>query len=159
MIINPHGSVIICEDVRQEVNGKAMYIGVYQDVMYFYGPPPWTIQSGLFFHVVYRERHSDRVPKLRFEIRGMSKSKPEHVLLGINPDIQQEPPVPVSSSPFDFEKDSEPLLQMTLTARLAPFVIEEETKISIIMHRDGEDIFLERLRVLQGSEGVLAAEG
>lgn len=39
----PFGTTIFCDEIRQEVNGKLMFLGVYQSEMIFKNPFPQTV--------------------------------------------------------------------------------------------------------------------
>lgn len=41
----PYGTSVFCDSIHQEVNGKFIYVGVYNDAMIFEGEPPATLNQ------------------------------------------------------------------------------------------------------------------
>lgn len=60
---SPHGHCIFCEDIRQEINGKETYVGVFPgSEMFVFGAMPTNIGK-LMIKVFYAQRATDpKVP-------------------------------------------------------------------------------------------------
>lgn len=52
----PHGFTLFCDDLREETTGLTTYVGVYGDVMYVTGQPPFLIKGlALAVHLLYAQ--------------------------------------------------------------------------------------------------------
>ena len=149
MIIHPHGTAIFCDDVRQEINGKTILIGVYRDMMYFQGPPPWQLLNGIRCNIIYRELRGEKLPNLTFEVRSLTASKGEITLATVTPKVSSEETKVEEFRQFEFEKTPLEIVQFIFTAELVPLVVEEPTKLTVLAIRDGEEIFLNRIRITE----------
>jgi hypothetical protein len=67
----PYGFTIFCDDLRQEANGKVIYIGVYSADMIIYGSPPMLLPT-FVAATTYRERpgESDAPVKIKMFLPG-----------------------------------------------------------------------------------------
>ncbi|MGO8841301.1 MAG: hypothetical protein ACLQF1_09270 [Methyloceanibacter sp.] len=67
MSLEAYGFTIFCDDIRQEIGGKASYIGVYKSVMYLHGEFPIALPKfGLA--ITYREPREWPNERVRFEV-------------------------------------------------------------------------------------------
>jgi hypothetical protein len=67
----PYGYTIFCDDIRQEANGKLIYIGVYSAEMIIFGTPPMLLPT-FVAATTYRERpgESDAPVKIKMFVPG-----------------------------------------------------------------------------------------
>ena len=63
-ISTPRGSVLFCDDIRQENNGKAIYIGIYTNGMLLGVPPPAALPS-FAIAITYVERPNETTDPVR----------------------------------------------------------------------------------------------
>ncbi|MER8995794.1 hypothetical protein [Mesorhizobium sp. M0678] len=146
MILNPHASVVFCDDLRQEANGKQLHIGVYNDVVLFDGPLPWALPTGLWCLIKYLEPYPETLPTLAIKVRLESKAGGVVDLI--------EAPVPKTDiipqrGPLEFEKDAVKLLALRMNIQLSTLVFQEPAKLVVVVVRDGEEISAGRLRISQ----------
>jgi hypothetical protein len=76
--ITPYGYTIFCDDLRQEVNGKWIYIGVYTADMIIFGSPPMSLPT-FVAAITYRERphESDAPVKIKMFVPGSDNAAAE----------------------------------------------------------------------------------
>lgn len=144
---------IFCDDVRVETSGKGIFIGVYRDVMFFAGEPPWVLPQ-FRIDVVYRAAAASAMDHpIRFEIRAYAETGMT-VLGAFEPDFSQIKDVP---RPDPFRLPHEPsnltmIAQATFALTLAPLVLEGETRISVHALSQGDDMIIDRIRALRAEK-------
>lgn len=146
MILHPHANVIFCDDVRQEINGKLLHIGVYNDDILFDGPLPWSLPQGLFCLISYHELYPEVRPVLAFKVRLETKSQGQVDLAEVKAD-GNEPTL--QRGLLDFEAGVTKVLTMRTTIQLGPMIFQEPAKISVVAIRNGEEIAAGRVRISQ----------
>lgn len=143
-----HSYCIFCDDVRQEISGKSIFIGVYRDQMLFPGPAPW-VHPQLMCHFVLRVWRENEMPKIALEIR--AENADETVTL-VHVDVPHESLDIPTAPKFDFEGDKRQMLQAAFTIGLAPLQFDRATKLTAVAIIDGEEEQLERLRIMQNPQ-------
>ena len=143
MDIRPHASAVFCDDLRQEVTGKMLHIGVYNDEILFNVPPPWTL-SGLWCIITYFEEAPAVVPAIDFKATLTTADgvlelfRYTQTLTGDEMVVQE---------PHKFETDSKPVLTLRAFYYLSPMSLAGPAKIGVTAVRNGEEIFAGRVRV------------
>jgi len=61
------GHAVFCDDIRQEANGKFIYIGVYEGVMVIHAPFPVKLNR-IAFAISVGQRAEKLVPKITYRI-------------------------------------------------------------------------------------------
>jgi hypothetical protein len=122
----PGGYVIFCDDIRQEINGKLIYTGVYGGNMLIAGAPPATLPK-LGFSIHYRERpgESDEPVKLQLFYPGVSFDD--------EPSMEAEIPVEgmrVQPLPSDPDAD-DPQVGIVMQFQVSPFEVKQEGRIRV----------------------------
>ena len=110
--------VLMCEDIREEKNNKAILIGVYSSRIVFHRPLPAVL------------------PKLCFRICfNVSKPFAETVNLKIRkPDKTEMGPFPTSLT-----KNEEGTGELLLNLALSPFIFEKEGAYDLIVENAGQE--------------------
>ena len=135
---SPSGYVLFCDDVRMEINGKVMYIGVYSgnDMTVFSDSWPATINK-LAFAISYHENR-DRflsVSEIRVYLPGEPEDRPS---LRIQPPLKEALEAIIPPRPFDNDAD---LMKGFVTYTIiSPLVIQQEGPIRVIAYI-GDDTF------------------
>ncbi|MGX7873919.1 hypothetical protein ACVDG5_015240 [Mesorhizobium sp. ORM6] len=146
MILHPHASVIFCDDIRMENNGKLIYIGVYNDDILFNGPFPWALPGGLRCAIRYHEPYPTVVPSFAIRVRlenkstGITNILEQPLQAGLPTELPQKPP-------FEFETDTIHMLTLALQVQLPGLGFEEPAKLSVVIVRNDEEIYGGRLRI------------
>jgi hypothetical protein len=138
-----HSYAIFCDDVRQEITGKNIFIGVYRDQMLFAGEAPWFLPM-LNVHIVFRLPAQSPMPKVELELRATDAD-------GVQTLFQVQVPTDAPDNganqllPFETEPGRTFMSAFTLT--LSPLKIDKPTKLTVHAIVDGEDDAIERLRI------------
>jgi hypothetical protein len=138
-IATPSGFSIFCDDVRTEVNGKHLYIGVYTGDMFIQPAFPAALPS---FSVVirYRERRGESKDDLKFVIFAPGNAEP--VFTGGVSRAELDV-VPKTDDP-DVD---DPMMELGLIATFVNFVIPEAGRIKVRAIRGDEEIRLGTLQI------------
>jgi hypothetical protein len=135
----PYGYTIFCDDLRQEANGKLIYIGVYTADMIIYGAPPMLLPT-FVAATTYRERpgESDAPVKIKMFLPG-------------NDDAAVELDLPVASmrsAQFTHETAGEDRMHSVLIPiRTVPLMVRQGGLIKIRAYRGDDEIRLGALTV------------
>lgn len=62
----PSGHTLFCDDIRQEANGKLIFIGVYSGIMYLGTPFPTHLKFAL--RIIYQERPGESSEPVEMKI-------------------------------------------------------------------------------------------
>lgn len=146
MILHPHASVVFCDDLRQEANGKLLHIGVYNDDALFDGPFPWALPNGLWCLLKYLEPYPEIVPHFRVKVR--LESKAVGIVNLIETDMPMADDIPQKGY-FSFETNAIRTLALNMNIHLPTLVFQEPAKLAVLVVRDGEEISAGRLRISQ----------
>jgi hypothetical protein len=137
---SPFGYTIFCDDVRQENNGKFLYIGVYTTEMIIYGQPPGLLPT--FAAIVhYAERadeQGDDIISLKMFVPGMDQPISE---LPVDPAAMKSVPLP---PPLEVE---DRIIRASIPLKFSPFVIPQEGLIKVRAYRGEDEIRLGTLQV------------
>ena len=141
-----HSYAVFCDDVRQEANGKTMFIGTFRDFMYFNGPGPWVL-ANFHIHVVYRHAVTEYFPVMQFQIRLANQYTTRIVYQLDNSNFEY----PSTAPGARMDHDIEPFRQTRFTVSLAQLVVEGESRLSVHALFNGQDVIVDRLRILQAA--------
>ncbi len=139
-----HSYAIFCDDIRQETNGKTMFIGTYRDFMYFNGAGPWQL-ANFHIHIVYRIPNTAFFPSIQFQIKLAGPFSTRVVYQIDNPSFDS----PSLALGQRMDWDIEPYRQARFTVSLAHLVVEGESRLSVHALYNGQDVMFDRLRILQ----------
>lgn len=139
-----HSYAIFCDDIRQEANGKTMFIGAYRDFMYFNGPGPWTLAS-FYVHSVFRHPLSEIYSAIQFQIRLTSQFSSRVVYQVDNPPFDNLSTAHGSRVDWDVE----PYRQTRFSVALSQLVVEGDSRLSVHAFLNGREVMFDRLRMLQ----------
>ncbi len=135
----PYGYTIFCDDLRQEANGKLIYIGVYTADMIIYGAPPMLLPT-FVAAITYRERpgESDAPVKIKMFLPGHDDAAAELDL----------PVAPMRSAQFTHETAGEDRMHSVLIPiRASPLTVSQGGLIKIRAYRGEDEIRLGALEV------------
>ena len=141
-----HSYAVFCDDIRQETNGKTMFIGTFRDLMYFNGPGPWVL-ANFHIHVVFRHPVTDFFPMMQFQIRLANQFTSRVVYQMDNSNFEYSSIAPGSRMDYDIE----PFRQTRFTVSLAQLVVDGESRLSVHALFHGQDVIVDRLRILQAA--------
>lgn len=141
--VSLHSYVIFCDDIRQEMSGKLIFVGVYHDQMFFNGPAPW-LHPMFHMHIVVRMETQRPVP-VNIEVRAEDETG-TRVLWKVEnaPFDASTPPVP-----FGLEPPRNKMAQGIFDVTMSPLVLERDTRLSVVAIIDGKEELIDRLRVSQ----------
>jgi hypothetical protein len=132
MPIVPYGTVIFCDDIRDEVGGKVSHMGVYQRHLYVHGDFPFSLPK--FGMVLTYADDIDEAPEeVEFQIR-LPGDDSEPSIKGLakrGPETAKEP-LPDGTMPGR--------VIFTANLLLAPLVLKQEGPIRVVALRNGEEI-------------------
>lgn len=141
----PYGYTIFCDDIRQEDNGKLIYIGVYSGVMY---APQFPITvSALALRIFYFERpnESNEAVELRIYLPGQEEDSPA-IKLQLAEDFRKS--VPMLEVPAETSWDKpETFMTGIFHLKLSPMELKEAGLIRVRAIRGENSIKLGSLRV------------
>jgi hypothetical protein len=135
----PYGYTIFSDDLRQEANGKLIYIDVYIADIIIFGTPP-TLLPTFVAAITYRERPGERdAPvKIKMFVPGSDDAA-----------IELDLPVAIMrSTQFAPEIEGEDGMYSSLTPiRASPLLLKQEGLIKIRAYRGDDEIRLGTLAV------------
>jgi hypothetical protein len=135
----PYGYTIFCDDIRQEANGKWIYIGVYSAEMIIFGVPPMLLPT-FVAATTYRERpgESDVPVKIKMFVPGSDCAA-----------VELDVPVAVMrSAQFSTETEGEDrIFSAIVPIRLSPLLLRQGGLIKIRAYRGDDEIRLGALLV------------
>lgn len=138
----PFGHTVFCDEIRQEINGKLFYIGVYSGEMRVFGTLPMAVNQLHLAVTYYDSPGAQNEPlELRVYFPGVDDDDaPSHVL-------PIAPPSEISTPPADLPANG--LMVMHLRVTLSPLPIAKYGQVRVRMKK-GDDLI--RLGVLRVSE-------
>jgi hypothetical protein len=135
----PYGYTVFCDDLRQESNGKLIYVGVYMSEMIIFGAPPMLLPTFVAV-TTYRERpgESDVPVKIKMFVPGSDDAAAELEL----------PVAIMRSAQFSPETEGEDRMYSVLTPiRSSPLEVRQGGLIKIRAYRGDDEIRLGALAV------------
>jgi hypothetical protein len=143
-----YGSTIFCDEIRHEISGKAIFIGVYTQVMVV-NAFPVTLPTFSFF-VRYAQRKDlakEEAPKIKIFLPGDAEDKPS--IEGELPYLKSDPNHPLLKSMESILSPGDPLyLNLVGQFSFAPLVIKQPGAIRVRAVRGDELIRIGALAVL-----------
>jgi len=138
---SPSGYTIFCDEVRQEIGGKLLFIGVYSGDMVVFGAPPFAMRS--FTAVVnYLERpgESHFPVKLKLFAPGSETAVSEFEL---SLDEARAQFNAVAAPPGE-----DPMLKSLILMQVSPLIITEPGLIKVRAYRGSDEFRLGTLNVI-----------
>jgi hypothetical protein len=135
----PYGYTIFCDDLRQEANGKLIYIGAYAAEMIIFGAPPMLLPT-FVAAITYRERpgESDVPVKIKMFMPGSDDAAAELDL----------PVAVMRSTQFPPETEGEDRIYSAFVSiRASPLLVRQGGLIKIRAYRGDDEIRLGALAV------------
>ncbi|MGB6175239.1 MAG: hypothetical protein WBF43_02615 [Methylocella sp.] len=135
----PYGYTIFCDDLRQEANGKLIYIGVYTADMIIFGTPPMLLPT-FVAAITYRERpgESDVPVKIKMFLPGSDAAAAELDL----------PVAVMRSAQFGAETEGEDRIYSAFVSiRASPLLVRQGGLIKMRAYRGDDEIRLGALAV------------
>ena len=142
-LATPHGYCVFCEDIRQELNGKQTYVGVFVGSdLNILGALPAAI--GKFsINATYRQRQADGLEPVMLEVHmpGDDDDKPTaQTEISFEELVQALPPPPADVD--------DPIIGMAMGFEFNPLEIKQEGRITVSAVKAGKRYRLGSLRVL-----------
>jgi hypothetical protein len=137
----PKGYAIFCDDIREETNNKASYIGVYTGLLLTYAPFPVTLPK-FCIAVTYMQSPKDEVRPLKIKLLMDREGQESAVLL--EGDIPSEPIAQLGPPDPLF---SDPVRSAHMNIVLSPFTIEQECSLKVRVYYGDEEIKLGALAI------------
>lgn len=135
----PSGYTIFCDDWRQEVTGKFIFIGVYQaDIILFGESPQLLPQFAAVVHYLERPGESDLPVKLKMFVPGSD-----------GPIVEVELPVAEArKSVFNSDDEMEDrVIRIMIPIKVAPLILQLDGLIKVRAYRGDDEIRLGTLKV------------
>jgi hypothetical protein len=140
---SPTGFCIFCEDIRQEINGKQSYIGVFGgSELKVLGALPASI--GKFsINAIFRQRVTDGIEPITLEVHlpGDDDDKPSARIDAAIEDIAAQLPPPAADV-------DDPFLQVAIGFQFNPLAIAQEGRITVSAVKAGKRYRIGSLRVI-----------
>lgn len=140
-ISTPRGFSVFCDDIREEINNKFSYIGVYQGVLFTYLPLPLTLPK-FCVAVSYVQSPTDEVRPVTIKLLMDRQGQESTIILeGAVPTDEFEnlgAPDPLFS---------DPVRGAHMNIVLSPLTIEEECSLKVRAYYGDEEIKLGALVV------------
>ncbi len=141
----PGGHVLFCDDVRQEVNGKFIFIGVYTGEMIYGGDFPVVIPQ-LFACVTYIERPGDGDDLATLHIDGPSGEADVKWFEGQLPDMQSHRHV--ASENLELDSDADAAMGIYWNITLGPLTILRPGIVKVYVVKGGQKYRIGGLRIV-----------
>jgi len=137
--------VIFADDIRQEVNGKATFVGTYGTELHASGPGPHMLPQ-LCALIVYRDNAENLPEELSLKVLLLAS---EDTVLWDTTVNMREAMVGVPE-PSDVYSDahSTAFAELRYAPRFIPFVFDEDCVLSVRANVRGEEIRLGSLTIL-----------
>lgn len=148
MIINPslpHGFVIFCDDVREEVSGKTTIVGAYGQDLVFQSAAPATL-SQIAVSTWYR-LSPDRMPTaVEFRLVYETEAGEESILNSMTFDLDQSmfPQMPQQSQS---DPNSTPFWELRHVSRHEHVTFLQPGRLKCRVHFDGNEVRIGTLKV------------
>jgi hypothetical protein len=135
---SPNGSAIFCDDVRQEMNGKQILIGIYTTEMIIHPSFPAALPT---FAVVvrYTERRSENYLPVTFKI-----FVPGQDDAAFEAEVSKEQ---LEAVPYSEDKEPDPQVLIGFAAQFRNFVIPEPGYIKVRAYRGDDEIKIGSMRI------------
>lgn len=146
MIINPSfpsGSVVFCDDVRQEVTGKLTLVGVYAGHMMLTANLPVALPQ-ICAVTTFRLAPPTEQIKAVFRIFKSGQNEP---LFEMEADIPAAQPSDFPPTAADQDPDAVKFLQMIITAQMQNLIITEPCTLKVRAFIGDDEIRLGALRI------------
>lgn len=140
----PFGHVTFFDDIRQELNGKFIFTGVYTGNLVIPTAPVWL--PSFVVMVTYRERPGESTDQVTVKIFMPGESE-ANIALPMPVDQMRQA---VYDPTVDFE-GMDKILSMSVPLVFSPFAIAQEGFIRVRAYRGDDEIRLGALRVQVGS--------
>jgi hypothetical protein len=143
-ISTPRGYTVFCDDIRQEANGKLIYIGVYTNGLVINVDFPVTIPK-LALSITYIERPGESTDPVTFYVKCPW-------------DKEGEPTASMKVPIEDFRKQpvsvelEDPQAAMEIHIMLSPFEIKSAGAMTVIAERGGKEYRVGRLALSKESK-------
>jgi hypothetical protein len=148
MARNLNGYTIFCDDIRQEIAGKASYIGVYQDNLITNAPFPMALPKfGISITVFYSPLKSKKIDEIPFRVFLPGEEAPA---------LEGTIPLPEINLAADAPTNAKPLIRMTAHLILAPLHLKGPGVIRVEASVDGGAVDLGRIRIEQTDPAATA---
>jgi len=139
---SPHGHCIFCEDIRQEINAKESYVGVFAGPdMHVLGKLPTNVGK-FFIKVYYSQRPTDAAAPVRLVVM-MPGETAETAATQAEIDF----PALMRDFPPPSPELDDPFLSIQMVFGFNPLEIKQEGIIDVRAIRDGKSYRLGALRV------------
>jgi hypothetical protein len=135
----PFGYTIFCDDIRQESNGKLIYLGVYQTDMTIFGTFP-AILPTFTMMIRYNERRTDSGDPVTIKIFVPGNDQPVFQVTIDTATMRSA--LPRSDLPGEDE-----IISTLIPVRLSPLQIETEGRIKVRAYKGDDEIRLGTLNV------------
>lgn len=146
MIINPRlpsGHVVFCDDIRQETNGKRIFVGVYNNVLGIAVPAPITLPLLCAAIVLRIEPPIEPVTTI---IR-ITRTDTDEVMFEIETKITPMNPVEQNTIEKTIESDSITFINVEVNAQIQDVIISRDCEIKVRAYLGDDEIRIGTLQV------------
>lgn len=125
----PTGSVIFCDEIRTEITGKTILIGVYNNAMFYVAPFPIVLPK-LAMRITYIETPGESTEPVQIKVL-LIQGQEQKVLFthDIPPAERDKADIP------EITEDTRPFLIATFQVELGPMLIQQECRIAVRAYR------------------------
>ncbi|HEX8225719.1 MAG TPA: hypothetical protein VF605_18075 [Allosphingosinicella sp.] len=138
----PSGYLHICDDVRQEFNGKFTFVGIYYGEMIFAGVNHGVVPQ-LSIVVTYQFAPGDLPNRMRTRAVFLGDSGRETLLIEDEAELPQSPP----PTTFPIQPDEVPVLEWRRFLRIGTTMFPEPGRIRVRGYFGDAELRLGSLRV------------
>lgn len=141
-MISAYGTTIFCDDIRQELGGKHIFIGIYDDALISHIPFPIVMPS-FSFAVKILEPVTEIGSKMELKIFGPSESSEAQDTI-----FEVEAPIERWNEADPLNKDFEAqYITSSFLIKLSPFRINSDGFLRVRAYRNGDELKLGSLCV------------
>jgi hypothetical protein len=149
---SPYGTTIFCDDIRDELDGKKTYVGVYFGDMVLHGAFPAVIPK-FALAITYLEPLADPVSMVNIKVfvPGDGDNGDVAVDVDLPPDRLEE------VGPEDIDPNAQYRVHL-MHFRISPFVISKRGYVKVRAYVKGKEIRLGSIKIRCTEEGTDGTE-
>jgi hypothetical protein len=146
--VTPTGHTVFCDDIRQEANGKRLFVGVYGTTMFVRVSEFPVILPTLAFHVTYVDEPGVELPPLTLKIYFPGDEEETPSFISEFPEGFPPPEQRAAVHALQQETDENLKFAMAMPIVLNMVELTEPGSIRVRMQRGDELVRLGRLHVV-----------
>lgn len=140
------GTVIFCDDIREEVGGKLSLMGCYRGEIIFDGEPP-IIMAKFCTAIHIKMPLNEEIPELKLTIENVEKGLPPLAEMNLEAGPMNGARLQELKRTESENSDSK-YLMLALTTVLSPVQFSQPGRITVKIEGNGEQVSIGSIRVV-----------